>query len=209
MIKKSTLILSILLVLSACSATQTTRVMPLADDADAPYSKVLVIALFESFDSRRYLEDDIVREIKARGADAVASTSLMNTKTPVTRETFLAMVDAEQADAVIVTRLVNLETQAKMKDASPEATYKVSPTYYYNVFSVELDEYVAPQNLQLKHSLVLATEIYSAATKEPVWGIESTTKLTMNYDDRGDLSVVVDEAKSIANHLAGDGLIAR
>jgi hypothetical protein len=209
MITKFPLILSILLALSACSTTQTTRVMPLADDADAPYSKVLVIALFESFDSRRYLENDIVREIKARGADAVASTSLMNTKTPVTRETFLAMVDSEQADAVIVTRLVNLETQAKMKDASPEATYKVSPTYYYNVFSVELDEYVAPQNLQLKHSLVLATEIYSAATKEPVWGIESKTKLTMNYDDRGDLSVVADEAKSIANHLAGDGLIAR
>ena len=53
MIKKSTLILSILLALSACSTTQTTRVMPLADDADAPYSKVLVIALFDSFDSRR------------------------------------------------------------------------------------------------------------------------------------------------------------
>jgi hypothetical protein len=209
MTKKFPLILSILLALSACSTTQITRVMPLADDADAPYNKVLVIALFESFDSRRYLEDDIVREIKARGADAVASTSLMNTKTPVSRETFLAMVDSEQADAVIVTRLVNLETQAKMKDASPEATYKVSPTYYYNVFSVELDEYIAPQNLQLKHSLVLATEIYSAATKEPVWGIESKTKLSMNYDDRGDLSLVADEAKSIVSHLAGDGLIAR
>lgn len=209
MTKKFPLILSILLALSACSTTQITRVMPLADDADAPYNKVLVIALFESFDSRRYLEDDIVREIKARGADAVASTSLMSTKTPVSRETFLAMVDSEQADAVIVTRLVNLETQAKMKDASPEATYKVSPTYYYNVFSVELDEYIAPQNLQLKHSLVLATEIYSAATKEPVWGIESKTKLSMNYDDRGDLSLVADEAKSIVSHLAGDGLIAR
>ncbi len=209
MIKNTLIIVSVLLALGACSATQTTRVIPLAENADAPYKKVLVIALFESFDNRRYLEKDIVREIKARGVDAVASTSLMDTKTPVTRETFLAMVDLQQADSVIVTRLVDLETHAKMKDASPEATYKVSPTYYYNVFSVELDEYIAPQNLQLKQTVVLATQVYSAATKEPVWGIESKTKLTMNYDDRGDLSLVADEARSIVSHLAGDGLLAR
>ena len=209
MTTKTLILVSALFALGACSATQTTRVVPLAESADAPYKKVLVIALFESFDNRRYLEKDIVKEIKARGADAVASTSLMNTKTPVTRDTFLAMVESQQADSVVVTRLVDLETHAKMKDASPEATYKVSPTYYYNVFEVELDEYVAPQNLQLKHSVVLATEVYSAATKEPVWGIESKTNLTMNYDDRGDLSLVADEAKSIVSHMAGDGLPAR
>jgi hypothetical protein len=209
MTRNKLMLASALLVLSACGGTQVTRVLPLTEAADAPYDNVLVIALFESFDSRRYLEKDIVTQLQARGVKAVASTSLMDTKTPVTRETFLAMVDSEQSDSVLVTRLVDLETEAKMKDARPEATYKVSPTYYYNVFSVELDEYVAPQNLQLKQTLVLATEIYSAETKEPVWGIESKTKLTMNYDDRGNLSYIADEAKAIVSSLAGDGLLAR
>jgi hypothetical protein len=47
--------------------------------------KILVITLFSSFDSRRYLEDEVVRHLAELGTDAVASTSMMNTKTPVTR----------------------------------------------------------------------------------------------------------------------------
>ena len=205
---KTITLLSTLLVLCACAGTQVTRVQPLADTADAPYDNVLIIALFKSFDARRYLEKDIVKQLEARGVKAVASTSMMDSRTPATRETFLTMVDSLKSDSVLVTQLVNLKTQAKMKDASPVSTYNIRPTYYFNVWSVELKEYVEPQSLQLTHELVLATQLYSVAQQEPVWAIELKTDISMDYDQRGDLSVITEEAKAITSYLSRDGLLA-
>ncbi len=205
---KRIVILPILVLLSACAGPQITRVQALSETADAPYGNVLVIALFESFDGRMYFEKEIVKQLNGQGVTAVASTSLMNTKTPVNRQTFLDMVKSQGSDAVLVTRLMSLKTKTKEKDARPEATYKVSPTYYYNVWEVELMEFVGPQDLQLKHTLILSTQLYSASSHEPVWAIESKTKLTRNYNNRGDISFIVDEAKAITRYLSRDGLLA-
>lgn len=205
---KTITLFAFLLTLIACAGPQVTRVQPLAESADAPYGNVLVIALFKSFDVRRYFEKDVVKELQERGVRAVASTSLMDTRTPVTRQTFQAMVDSLGSDAVLVTQLVSLETRSKMKDARAQSTYNIRPTYYYNVWSVELTEYVAPQQMQLNHSIVLATQLYSAARQEPVWGIESETQLSVNYDERGDVSEIAKEAKAIASYLSRDGLLA-
>lgn len=203
-----TLLLGLSIVLAACSGTpQVSTVQKLSASADAPYDNLLVIALLDSFDVRRYLEKEIVKMLSARGVNAVASTSLMDSRTPATRETFLGMVEELESDAVLVTQLASLETKAKMKDMNPEVSYNVRPTYYFNVWNVEQEEYIEPQGLELKHSLVLATQLYSVRTLEPVWGIEAKSKLKVDYARRGDYSIIVDEAEAITRHLSRDGLI--
>jgi len=184
-------------------------VQQLSASADVPYEKILVVSLFNSFDARRYLESEIVRELSIQGVEAVASTSLMDTRTPVTRQTFVDMVERLDSDAVLVTQLVSLNSDATMKDMSPESTYNIRQTYYYNVWSVELKEYVEPQSLELEHSLVLATQLFSAQDREPVWAIESKSSIVQDFSVGQDYSVVVDEAKAITRSMSQDGLIAR
>lgn len=203
-----TLLLGLSMVLAACSGTpQVSTVQKLSASADAPYDNLLVVALLDSFDMRRYLEKEIVKTLSARGVNAVASTSLMDSRTPATRETFLGMVEELESDAVLVSQLASLETKAKMKDMNPEVSYNVRPTYYFNVWNVEQEEYIEPQGLELKHSLVLATQLYSVRTLEPVWGIEAKSKLKVDYAHRGDYSIIVAEAVAITRHLSRDGLI--
>ena len=203
------LVLAIVASLCACaSGPNVTTVQEVAESADKPYQNILVVSLFESFDTRRYLEQEIVKQLSARGIKAVASTSLMDTRTPVTRATFVEMVDDLKSDAVLVTQLVSLNTGAKMKDMNPQATHNFRPTYYYNVWNVELTEYVEPQSLELSHTLVLATQLYSVLNKEAVWGIESKSKIIQDYDHRQDYSVFVDEAKAITSNLSRAGLLA-
>jgi len=168
-----------------------------------------VISLFESFDVRRYLEKDIVKQLEERGVRAVASTSLMDTRTPVTRETFLSMVESLNSDAVLVTQLVSLESKGKRTDMNPQSTYTFRPTYYYDVWSVELDEYVDPQGVELKHNIVLATQLYTVRDLQPVWAIESRSKLVQDFDQSLDYSIFTDEATAITTHLSRDGLIAQ
>ncbi len=199
---------TLLAFLAACSSTTTvSRVETRDKPVDAPYDRVLVIALFQSFDARRYLEKEIVDILAARGVNAVASTSLMDTRTPATRATFLGQVEELDSNAVLVTQLASLETKAKMKDMNPEVTYNVRPTWYYNVWSVDQTEYVQPQGMQLKHNLVLATQLYSAKTREPVWAIEAKSKLKVEYDQYNDYSIFVTEAKAITGRLVRDGMV--
>jgi hypothetical protein len=194
----------------ACSTgPQITRTHDLDESADAPYQKVLVVVLLSAFDTRRYLEDEIVMQLSERGTDAVASTSMMNSKTPVTRQTFLKMVEDIDADVVVITQLVSLRSEGQMVDMNPQATYNFRPTHYYNVWSVDLEEYVEPQAAEFEHSLVLATQAYSVLKREAVWAIESKSKIKQRFDEIKGYSVIQDEAKAIASYLSRDGLIAQ
>ena len=190
--------LTLIVGIGACaSGPQITTVQMVSPSADVPYEKILVVSLFKSFDARRYLEKETVRELSIQGVNAVASTSLMDTRTPVTRKTFTDMVDSLGSDAILITHLVSLDTESSMKDANPQATYNIRPTYYYNVYSVELTEYVEPQSLELEHILVLATQLYSAKSREPIWAIESRSNIVQDFSVGQDYSVIVDEAVAI------------
>ncbi len=207
---RTLLLFGIAAILGACaSGPQVTKTLDVVESADAPYQKFLVITLLSSFDSRRYLEDEVVKQLSELGSDAVASTSMMNSRTPVTRQTFLAMVDKIGADAVLVTQLASLKSKGTVKDMNPEATINIRPTYYYNVWSVEQTEYVEPQAVDFEHSLVLTTQLYSVLKKESVWAIESRTRIKVNFDDMANYSVIVNEAKAITSHLSTDRLLAR
>ena len=196
--------------LVACStAPQITRTQDLDESAKVPYQKMLVIVLHSSFETRWYLEEEIVKQLTERGTDAVASTTMMNTKTPVNRQTFLKMVEDIGADAVIITQLVSLRSEATVTDMRPEVTTIFRPTYYYNVWSVEQTEYVDPQAVNFEHSLVLSTQAYSVLKQESVWAIEAKSKISVAFDEYKGLEVIQDEAKAIADHLSSDGLIAR
>ncbi|MDA0707150.1 MAG: hypothetical protein O2907_09925 [Proteobacteria bacterium] len=114
-------ILGMSVVLGACAGTQvsTTTTSAVAKPGDAPYANVLVIFPAESFDSRRYLETEIVKQLAARGTRAVRSTSMMDSRTPVNRETFLAMVEEIKADAVLVTQIADLASSGKAVNMNP------------------------------------------------------------------------------------------
>jgi hypothetical protein len=132
---------------------------------------------------------------------------MMDSRTPVTRETFVDMVDKINADAVLVTQIADLQSSGKVVNMNPQATYNFRPTYYYNVWSVDLQEYREPQAMDFEHQLSLATQLFSVQAKDVVWAIESNSDIIQAFDDGRDYSIYVKEAKAIVNSLAKGGLI--
>lgn len=207
---RALLLFGMVAALAACSTgPQITRTQEVPETADTPYKNILVITLLSKFDSRRYLEQEVVSRLSALGTTAVASTSMMNTKTPMIRDTFMKMVENIDADAVLVTQLSSLKSEGTVVDMSPEATLNLRPTAYWNVFSVDLTEYVEPQAVEFEHSLVLLTELHSVRTQETVWGIESKSEFTVGFDQAKDYSIIINEAEAIARYLSRDGLLAQ
>ena len=205
-----TMLFATVLGTSACSTVPVVSVTRhLDEDADAPYKRILIVTLFDSFDARRYLEDEIVSHLAELGVSAVASTSTMDTKTPVSSETFLKMIVEIGADSLLLTQLTSHYTNHAEIDARPQATYNYWPTYYYNVFQVELTEYVEPPRLETEHSLVLASQVFSVKTREPVWAIESQSVFVEIQEDGLDYRIFVDEANAIVRRMKRDKVVRR
>lgn len=207
--KKSVLFVCLALFLAACGGPSITRTQTVPDTADVPYDNVLVITLFESFDVRRFFEGEIVKQLEARGVKAVGSSHHMTTQTPLNRETVLAVVEKTGSDAVLVTHLVDLETASKFREANPQATYNVRPTYYYNVWNVELTEYRSPEGLELTHDITMAIQMFSVSLLEPVWAIETQSQIQRDINQQTSGTTAEKEAKAIVNAMARDGLLAR
>ena len=208
--KFSVLIVLCTMFLAACAtAPQVTTTVELAEAADAPYENVLVVFLAESFDSRRYLETEIVNKLTENGTKSVRSTSMMDSRTPVNRKTFVDMVEKTGADAVLVTQIADLQSTGKAVNMNPEATYNFRPTYYYNVWSVDLQEYREPKAMNFEHKLALATQLYSVQSRDVVWAIEAKSDIAQKFDEGRDYSIYVTEATAIVNSLAKGGLISK
>jgi hypothetical protein len=92
---------------------------------------------------------------------------------------------------------------------NPEATYNFRPTYYYNVWSIDLQEYSEQRAVDFDHALALATQLYSVSTEDVVWAIESKSKIAQAFDAGPDYSIYVNEAKAITQRLRRDGLISK
>lgn len=198
------------MLLGGCgSGTQVTRVQDVPASADGPYQKILAIALFDSFDNRRELERAIEAELADRGVEVVPSTSKMDTRTPKTRKTFIAMAEEAGVDAVMVVHLASVDADFKVKTMNPQSTYNVRPTWYYNLWSVELTEYIEPKALEIDNRLVLATELYSARSRDLVWAIESRFEIVEGIDFLWDRKAFGEQAAVIARNLAKDGLVAK
>ena len=205
---KALAMLGLSLLVVSCGSTPHVEVkQQLEASADAPYEKILVVALFDSFDARRYLETEIVQAIKKEGAVAIASTTMMKTTTPIVRQTFIDMIDETGADALLLTQLTALDTDVSEQDASPQATYNYWPTYYWNVWGVELTEYVEPPRVLIERSLVLATQAFSVAEREPVWTMESKSQFVEVQEDGLDYNIFIEEANAIVKRMSRDGVI--
>jgi hypothetical protein len=196
--------------LAACAAVpQITRLPAQSSPASTPYDNILVVSLFDSFDSRRYYEKETVKALEALGTKAVALTSQVDLREPVNRETILPVVKELGVDAVLVTQVSNLRTTAETQNRRPESTRNIRPTYYYNVFSVELTEYEEPPALQYNFDLALRADLFSVESRESVWAVASKTKDKSGLDGDRDYSKYVDQATAIVRALKQDRLIGK
>jgi hypothetical protein len=119
------------------------------------------------------------------------------------------MVDELGSDSVLLTQLVHLDMTSTVTNRSPQSTWNVRPTYYFNVWNVELTEYKEPPGLEIDHDITIAIQMFSVSAEGPVWAIETRSQLHRNIDQQRSGTSATDEAKGIVNAMARDGLLAR
>ena len=191
----STFVLALLL-LPSCATTQLTSVW--RDEAyQVQPRKILVIGILKTPGNRRILEDEMVKQLKARGTDAVAGYTVLPEQIEANRETIAATMNEIGADAVLISRPVDKKSVTTYVPGTPQMGYPGYAggwhSYYtYSPGYVVQDEYA-----------VAETNLYDLKTDKLIWTAVSETWI--NDKNEG---LIRSFAKVIVDSLAGQKVIA-
>lgn len=198
------LLLAGVLLLAGCAASD--RVVKIYESPDfngGPFNKILIVAAHEETGTRRFFENSFRTVLNENGAIAVTSLSVMGPGEPIEREPVIAAVRETGADAVLVTRLLDVAStttaqggrstaQAQRRDDLPLADF----------FRYDYVEYQDPMTTTTASTVVLSSDLYNVADENKIWSAESVSF------DKGSVYGVVDSAtRGLTNQLRRDQLI--
>ena len=168
----STFVLALLLLPSCSATTQLTSVWRDETYQDHP-RKILVLGMLKTPGNRRILEDEMVRQLKAHGTDAVAGYTVLPEQIEANKETITAIMNEIGADAVLISRLMDKKSVTTYVPGSPPPTgYGWHGYYSYNPGYVVQDEYA-----------VVQTNLYDLKTNKLIWTAASETWISGDNDN--------------------------
>jgi hypothetical protein len=157
----------------------------------ATVSNVLVVGVHSDSNVRGMFENSVVRALRAAGATGGdSSLARMGSAQEVTADTVTAAARRVGADAVLITRVVDVQTQ------NPDAT-----TTFNDYFRAYV-EYQDPLPVTTTHTVRVRSDLYVLESETRVWGVEST-----GFEKQNLLGVIDGISKAITAQLRTDGLV--
>jgi hypothetical protein len=162
------LILALALGVSGCASTRIVNQWSNPDYVAPRFGKIFVAAVTRQSSIRRTFEDEFVARLKAAGVDAVPSYRHIREDGPVDEARLRAAVEQAGADAVLITRLVRVETKTNVTPGmyypAPALTFG-----FYDAYTAAWLGYYEPPYVYQYDVYVSETSLYDAATNQLVW----------------------------------------
>jgi hypothetical protein len=157
---------------------------------DATVSKILVVGVHEDFGTRGQFENAVARALRAAGTGGEASLYSLSSAGELTAANLVAAARRARADAVMVTRVVDVQTE------HPDAT--TTFTQYFQAYS----KYADPLPVTTAYTVRVRTDLYVVATEARVWAVESTA-----FEKQNLFGVIDGIAQALTAQLRKDRLI--
>lgn len=162
-----------MLIVTSCAST--TLLNPWQDSSfQGPLKNVLVVGVVADPYRRSMIENEFVRQFKARGMEAVASRETLPNERVLNWEIIEPKVREHGADAVLVARFVKKET---IDTYTPAFDSDMPMNFYENIedpFQIpDLDEREMSYDYKMA---VMRLTLYNAETKKPIWSSRTKTK---------------------------------
>jgi len=139
-------------------------------------SKIMVVSMDRNPLTRMYFEEKFAEKIKANGANAIASYTVLTSKEQNDPEAIMTQIRALGADTVLVTRLLSKEIAQTQKGAATKPKWQ--DYYGYDKQSLYPLGVIAEEGYA-----VLETRLYDANIKL-IWSVTSKTALGGAYQQR-------------------------
>jgi len=153
-------------------------------------AKILVVGVHDDFGVRGQFENTVARTLRSVGTAGEASLYSLSSAADLNAEALVAAARKARADAVMVTRVVDVKTE------NPGAT--TSFTEYFQAYS----KYADPMPVTTAYTVRVRTDLYLVESQKRVWAVESTA-----FEKQNVFGVIDGVAKALTTQLRKDGLI--
>jgi hypothetical protein len=138
-------------------------------------AKLFVIAASNDRGPRSLVEDEFVRQLKARGSGAVASYTVFSADTKMTKEGILSKVNELGADAILVVKFLKKEagdTHTPLRRYAVPQGFDTSWDAYYGGTVTD----VGVRDISYDYDVItMETTLYDSVTRKPLWSALSET----------------------------------
>lgn len=191
----------LLALVTACATTETSSRFH-AENVTG-YSSFLVVGQAGDYNSRAELERLIVSELRERGVLATAYHVAAGGDLPITRDSIRDAVQSASVEAVVLTRILNSDTDANIRTGSTDTLSTRRDNGLLDLFQYDYDEITEPSALDLGVSIVVVAEIYDMGGEALVW---SSKLATPSAETAAELVSLA--ASSVVELVDRDNLIA-
>ena len=164
------------LALAACSTTTIVDQWQSPAYTGGPFKRILVVAITKEAMTRRIVEDEFVKQLKARGTDAIASYTLIAEQGPVDKSRLEAALRESRSDAAITTRVVQVDRKTQIVPGAPlmliPGQYDIYG-YYGAGFPGVWAGYSTPPTVFQYDDVRVEAQLFDARTAALVWTANS------------------------------------
>jgi hypothetical protein len=163
---------------------------------------LLVIGVAHDYDGRARFERRLVAQLGTRGTSATAYYVAVKGNKPITREAIEELVKSQNFDGVIITKVVNRDTDAQVKSGGAATKTVRKDDGALKLFRYDYQELNEPATLNINVSITILSELYETRNGDNVWALET------QISKKEMVSEVVDDAVAkILRRLQKDRLI--
>jgi hypothetical protein len=161
----------LLLLLFSCTTTKLKSVWK--DTAyDGYINSIMVVALAERYEVRKFFEREFVKQFKELGAEAIASADAVPEEKEVNADIIIAEALKRGTDMIMVTHLVSFDDKSVASSGSSASIFHKD---YRNVSIYILSSGYYARGIQRTQSINLVTKLYETKTEKLVWSATSKT----------------------------------
>ncbi len=192
----------LLAALCACATTELTNTWKDPAYQGGPVKKIMVVGISNQASVRRTFEDAFAEALRANRVEAVPSHNVVAEDGQMAEEKLRAAVEQSGVDAVLITRMVEKQSEIAVASAAPMPTIGVHRRSYSGYYSSAWSGYYEPVPVQQFDYIVAETTLFVPGNPEPVW---SGTTRTVESKDIA--AVTAGFAKPVIAALKKAGLI--
>lgn len=204
-VSKLTLTLIALVFLSACStSSRTTSSFDGPEYSGPDFTKILVIGIAESYNSRAEFERLLASRIRSGGTEATAYYSLANKDDAIDRAAIEKVVKDGGFDSVLITRVKDQSVESKSRTGSAEVKKTRKSGRPANLFRYDYEELNKPVQQIVAVVVVFSSELFSVESSDLVWAIEAEIA-----NEEGSAVLIDEAARVVSRELLQDGITAK
>jgi len=155
-----------LLIINACATTTMKSVWKDASYKGGPFKKVLVAGVFESQLGKEYFENELVRELKARGVEAIPGYTVLTEEQPRDEKAIIEKIKELGIDSALITTVVSTEDRGK---------YETHPLYASETGFFGYYSFCCQHIVTIGYNVLLESKIFDIKNDKLIWAALSET----------------------------------